>query len=118
VAHRAAGAERALLDAIAKAHADRSTVTEAVLDLRGEVLECHECVGDAVGLEQIEDVSKARLVDDGHHRLGPVDRKRTEPAALPAGHHDGLWVKIPTAGHTVQGDNPKDLVAALRAFLS
>jgi esterase len=34
-------------------------------------------------------------------------------AALP----DGRWVKIPQAGHTVQGDNPKDLVAALREFL-
>jgi esterase len=34
-------------------------------------------------------------------------------AALP----DGRWVKIPGAGHTVQGDNPKDLAAALRSFL-
>jgi len=34
-------------------------------------------------------------------------------AGLPA----GRWVKIPKAGHTVQGDNPKDLVAALREFL-
>jgi esterase len=34
-------------------------------------------------------------------------------AALP----DGRWVRIPDAGHTVQGDNPKDLVAALREFL-
>jgi pimeloyl-ACP methyl ester carboxylesterase len=31
---------------------------------------------------------------------------------------DGRWVKIPKAGHTVQGDNPKDLVAALREFLA
>lgn len=30
---------------------------------------------------------------------------------------DGRWVKIPKAGHTVQGDNPKDLVATLREFL-
>ena len=30
---------------------------------------------------------------------------------------DGRWVKIPHAGHTVQGDNPKDLAAALREFL-
>ena len=30
---------------------------------------------------------------------------------------DGRWVKIPSAGHTVQGDNPKDLAAALREFL-
>jgi esterase len=35
-------------------------------------------------------------------------------AALP----DGRWVKIARAGHTVQGDNPKDLVAALREFLA
>ena len=27
------------------------------------------------------------------------------------------WVKIPGAGHTVQGDNPKGLVAELRRFL-
>jgi pimeloyl-ACP methyl ester carboxylesterase len=40
------------------------------------------------------------------------DAKRLA-AALP----DGRWVKIPQAGHTVQGDNPKDLVAALRDFL-
>jgi pimeloyl-ACP methyl ester carboxylesterase len=30
---------------------------------------------------------------------------------------DGSWVKISSAGHTVQGDNPKDLAAALREFL-
>jgi len=30
---------------------------------------------------------------------------------------NGRWLKIPGAGHTVQGDNPKDLAAALRAFL-
>ena len=37
---------------------------------------------------------------------------------LAAGLPDGRWVKIPKAGHTVQGDNPKDLVAALRMFLA
>src|SRR5271169_4802889 len=36
---------------------------------------------------------------------------------LAAGLPDGRWIKIPKAGHTVQGDNPKDLVAALRTFL-
>jgi pimeloyl-ACP methyl ester carboxylesterase len=30
---------------------------------------------------------------------------------------DGRWLKISGAGHTVQGDNPKDLAAALREFL-
>ena len=34
-------------------------------------------------------------------------------AALP----DGSWVKIARAGHTVQGDNPKELAAVLREFL-
>ena len=36
---------------------------------------------------------------------------------LAAGLPDGRWIKIPNAGHTVQGDNPKDLVGALRGFL-
>jgi pimeloyl-ACP methyl ester carboxylesterase len=36
--------------------------------------------------------------------------------SLAAGLPDGRWVKIAGAGHTVQGDNPKDLVAALREF--
>ena len=30
---------------------------------------------------------------------------------------EGRYVTIPGAGHTVQGDNPKDLAAALREFL-
>ena len=36
---------------------------------------------------------------------------------LATGLPNGRWIKIPKAGHTVQGDNPKDLVAALREFL-
>ena len=36
---------------------------------------------------------------------------------LAAGLSDGRWITIPKAGHTVQGDNPKDLAAALREFL-
>ena len=31
---------------------------------------------------------------------------------------DGKFVTVPRAGHTVQGDNPKDLVAELRRFLA
>ena len=31
---------------------------------------------------------------------------------------NGKFVKMPRAGHTVQGDNPKDLVAELRRFLA
>jgi pimeloyl-ACP methyl ester carboxylesterase len=30
----------------------------------------------------------------------------------------GKFVTVPRAGHTAQGDNPKDLVAELRRFLS
>jgi esterase len=37
---------------------------------------------------------------------------------LATGLPDGRWVKVPNAGHTVQGDNPKDLVAALRGFFT
>jgi pimeloyl-ACP methyl ester carboxylesterase len=29
----------------------------------------------------------------------------------------GRWVKVPNAGHTVQGDNPAGLLVALRDFL-
>jgi pimeloyl-ACP methyl ester carboxylesterase len=29
----------------------------------------------------------------------------------------GRWVRIEGAGHTVQGDNPADLLVSLRAFL-
>jgi esterase len=31
---------------------------------------------------------------------------------------NGRWVDIPNAGHTVQGDNPRDLVLALRRFFA
>jgi len=30
---------------------------------------------------------------------------------------DGRWVRIEGAGHTVQGDNPRQLVGAIRQFL-
>jgi pimeloyl-ACP methyl ester carboxylesterase len=40
-----------------------------------------------------------------------------DAASLVAGLPDGRWIKIQRAGHTVQGDNPKDLTAALIRFL-
>jgi pimeloyl-ACP methyl ester carboxylesterase len=43
----------------------------------------------------------------------PEDAERLA-ARLP----QGRWVTVPHAGHTVQGDNPKDLVAELRRFLA
>jgi esterase len=51
-------------------------------------------------------------------RGGESDVFHDEDAArLATGLPDGRWITIPKAGHTVQGDNPKDLVAALREFL-
>jgi pimeloyl-ACP methyl ester carboxylesterase len=38
-------------------------------------------------------------------------------AALAEALPRGEWTSIPKAGHTVQGDNPRDLVFALEAFL-
>jgi pimeloyl-ACP methyl ester carboxylesterase len=35
-------------------------------------------------------------------------------AALP----DGRWVRVPNAGHTVQGDNPRDLTIEMRRFFN
>ena len=51
-------------------------------------------------------------------RGGESDVFHVEDAErLAAAFPDGRWVTIPNAGHTVQGDNPKDLVAAMRQFL-
>jgi pimeloyl-ACP methyl ester carboxylesterase len=64
--------------------------------------------------ERLADVACPTLVVRG----GESDVFHDDDAErLAAGLPDGRWVKIPRAGHTVQGDNPKDLVAALRAFL-
>ena len=40
------------------------------------------------------------------------------PSDLAARLPDGKLVTVPRAGHTVQGDNPKGLVAELRRFLA
>ena len=88
--HRAARAERRLLDAVAQAHPNAPAVAVAVLDDRGEVLEGDEGLLDPVALEELEDVPEARLVDDGHHWLGTVDRQRSKTAPLAARHDDGL----------------------------
>ena len=41
-----------------------------------------------------------------------------DAARLASNLPDGCYVTIPKAGHTVQGDNPKDLAVALREFLA
>jgi hypothetical protein len=90
LADGAASTERRLLDAVFEPHPDRAAVTKAVLDLRREVLQRDERVVDAVALEEIEDVAKARLIDDRDHRLGPIDRQGAQAAPLAAGHDHGL----------------------------
>ncbi len=85
-----ASAERRFLDAVPKAHPNAATVSVAVLDDRREVLEGDERLLDAVTLQELEDVSEAGLVDDGHHRLGSIDRQRSKTAPLAARHDDGL----------------------------
>lgn len=40
-----------------------------------------------------------------------------DAARLAARFRQGRWVRIEGAGHTVQGDNPADLLVSLRAFL-
>src|SRR5262249_44899946 len=40
-----------------------------------------------------------------------------DPEKMVARFRHGRWVKIPRAGHTVQGDNPAGLLEELRPFL-
>jgi len=53
------------------------------------------------------------VVRGGESDVFHEDDKERLVARLP----DGRGVTVPRAGHTVQGDNPKDLVAELRRFL-
>src|SRR5262249_2050913 len=47
------------------------------------------------------------------------DGSHDEDAAQLAGRlRDGRWVRIEGAGHTVQGDNPAELLVSLRTFLA
>jgi pimeloyl-ACP methyl ester carboxylesterase len=42
----------------------------------------------------------------------------TQAARFAAALPDGRWSKVEDAGHTVQGDNPRDLVQVLADFLA
>ena len=98
LAHRAAGAERRLLDAVAEPEAHAAAIAVGVLDHGGEVLEGHVRLGDAAAREQVEDVPEAGLIDDGDHRLRAVDGERSEPTPLAPGHDDGEHGEL-VAGH-------------------
>src|SRR5207245_272940 len=88
--HGSTSAKGCLLDGVAEPHPQPAAVGIAVLDDRGEVLQRHEGFVDAVTEQEVEDVAKAGLVHDLHHRLRPIDRERSQAAPLAAGHDDGL----------------------------
>jgi pimeloyl-ACP methyl ester carboxylesterase len=96
-------------------------------------------IGDALDFRQtpvpvLEILPVVAIVDHGVTRLGEglaaclptlvmrgseSDVFHPEDAeSLTARLPHGRQVTIPRAGHTVQGDNPKDLVAELRRFLA
>src|SRR3981081_3024679 len=58
--------------------------------------------------------ARPRVVGGGESAGFHADDAERLVARLPHGRN----VTIPRAGHTVQGDNPKDLVAELRRFLA
>src|SRR5262249_14455925 len=53
----------------------------------GHVLEGDHHLGDAVLLEQQQDMLHHRPVDNGHHRLGTAHRQWAKARSLTTGHH-------------------------------
>ncbi len=82
-------AQRRLLDRVVDVDAERAAVAEVAADDLGQERQSDDDVVDAVPLEQLDDVLHARLVADGHHRLGLVAGERPQARALSAGHDDG-----------------------------
>jgi pimeloyl-ACP methyl ester carboxylesterase len=65
-------------------------------------------------LEEIDRITCPTLVLRGDRSDVFTDENASKlAAALP----NGRWVKVPDAGHTIQGDNPAGLLDALRPFL-
>ena len=65
-------------------------------------------------LDEIHNVSCPTLVLRGERSDVFTDENASKlAAALP----HGRWVKVPNAGHTIQGDNPAGLLEALRPFI-
>ena len=90
VAHRAGGAERALLDRILDVEPEALAVAEVRPNRLRHEGDRDDDVGETMLAEQLEDVLHARLADDRHHRLRLVRRQRAQARALAARHHDGL----------------------------
>ncbi len=54
-------------------------VSKVIFDVIRQVLNGDDDLREVVVLEQVEDVSQHRLVDDGDHRFGAADRQGAKP---------------------------------------
>ncbi|HSQ00516.1 MAG TPA: alpha/beta hydrolase, partial [Candidatus Dormibacteraeota bacterium] len=85
--------DRALLDApLQRLPASFEAVRSGIPGIRCPVLVVHGALSDVIAIDDAAELARA----------------------LP----DGRLVQVDGAGHTVQGDNPRGFVDALRAFLS
>jgi len=71
VADRAGRAERRLLHHVVNVHAKGPPIAEVILDLRRQVLDGDDDIGDVVVFEQVEDMPEDRAIDQRQHRFGP-----------------------------------------------
>src|SRR5215212_7882204 len=71
-------------------HAMRRPIAEMILDDIGEVLDGDDDLGDAVDLQQLDDVRHHLAVDDRHHWFGTVYCQRAQARAFASGHHDSF----------------------------
>ena len=95
VSDTAGGAERHLLDDIGDIETKGAAVTVEVLDHGGQILERDDDLGNAVILEQLQDMTEDRFVDKGDHRLGTPNRQGTQAGAFSAGHDYGFHSLCP-----------------------
>ena len=78
--------------------------------------ERHAIVAAGIGIlrERIADLRcPALVIRGGESRILSEENARRFAEAVPR----GRWLEIPGAGHSVQGDQPKALIEALRPFL-
>ena len=88
VPHAARGAERHLLGGVLQAHPELLAVAEVVADERGEELDGHDGLIEAVPLEQPEHVLHDRPVSHREQRLGLVRGHRPQPCSFAPCHDD------------------------------
>src|SRR5262249_54695661 len=90
VFYAAGGAQRLILKAILDMHAMRRTIAKVILDDIGKVLDSDDDLGDAMNLEQLDDMPHHLAIDDRHHWFGTVNRQGTQARAFASGHHNSF----------------------------